>query len=36
MGNIFYRDFKLDAGPVYCELPCTAACDRDMVSIKKL
>lgn len=36
MGNIFDQDFKLDKAPVYCHLPCTAACDRDMAKIKWL
>ena len=35
-GNIFDASYKLDNGPVLCELPCTAACDRDMVKIKWL
>ena len=26
--------FQLDTKPVHCELPCTAACDRDMARIK--
>lgn len=34
MGNIFDPDFKLDKGPVVCDLPCPAACDRDMAKIK--
>jgi len=36
MGNIFDPNFKLDKASVRCELPCTAACDRDMAKIKWL
>ncbi|MBI4650518.1 radical SAM protein [Candidatus Desantisbacteria bacterium] len=36
MGNLFAPDFKLDKSPVYCCLPCTAACDQDMATIKWL
>lgn len=36
MGNIFDSKFKLDKNPVYCHLPCTAACDRDMAKIKRV
>lgn len=34
MGNIFDADFSLDSNSIYCDLPCPAACDRDMASIK--
>jgi MoaA/NifB/PqqE/SkfB family radical SAM enzyme len=36
MGNIFDSSFQLDTKPVLCELPCPAACDRDMAQIKWL
>lgn len=36
MGNLFDSQFTLDAKPVRCELPCTAACDRDMARIKRI
>jgi len=36
MGNILDPGFSLDTAPVYCELPCPAACDRDMATIKGL
>lgn len=36
MGNVFDPGFKLDKAPVCCQLPCTAACDRDMAKIKRL
>jgi MoaA/NifB/PqqE/SkfB family radical SAM enzyme len=35
-GNIFDPNYQLDTRPVLCELPCTAACDRDMARIKWL
>lgn len=34
MGNIFQDQFFLDSKDIYCELPCPAACDRDMAKIK--
>ena len=36
MGNIFDSDFKLEEKAINCDLPCTAACDRDMANIKWL
>jgi len=33
MGNIFSDNFSLDTKPIRCELPCPAACDRDMAQI---
>lgn len=36
MGNIFDSKFKLDKNPAICNLPCTAACDRDMAKIKRV
>jgi MoaA/NifB/PqqE/SkfB family radical SAM enzyme len=36
MGNLFDPNFKLDSRPVFCDLPCTAACDRDMATIRGL
>jgi MoaA/NifB/PqqE/SkfB family radical SAM enzyme len=33
-GNIFDPNYRLDTQPVRCGLPCTAACDRDMATIK--
>lgn len=34
MGNIFDEGFTLDKNNIYCDLPCPAACDRDMATIK--
>jgi hypothetical protein len=34
MGNIFNENFSLDRRDIICELPCPAACDRDMATIK--
>lgn len=36
MGNIFDEDFSLDTKDLICGLPCPAACDRDMASIRFL
>jgi MoaA/NifB/PqqE/SkfB family radical SAM enzyme len=36
MGNIFDPSFRLDTKDITCELPCPAACDRDMAKIKFL
>lgn len=36
MGNLFDPDFRLDTKSVRCELPCIAACDRDMAQIKRV
>jgi len=36
MGNIFDNEFSLDTKPILCELPCPAACDRDMAKISFL
>jgi MoaA/NifB/PqqE/SkfB family radical SAM enzyme len=36
MGNIFDNEFALDTKPIFCGLPCPAACDRDMAKISFL
>lgn len=36
MGNIFDEKFSLDTNSILCELPCPAACDRDMAKISFL